>query len=430
MRLLSSALRVGKRLSGARAKDRRSWFAPKLLVLVAGAAALAVVAAVVADDKPTDNKKPAAPPATTTKLAAAPPVKPTEKLPPVKGSHIPDDTNSCVQCHTNADVFGDPKDKEHFHLFIPMEGLKKDVHYLKGVNCSDCHGGNPESTEPNQAHASEDFFRSKKADVIANRCVYCHQAEKIALGGSVHAKAVETSDPQRRTVLACDQCHGKLAHSLLPVKDPKSPVHLKGQIEHCGGCHGEELKTFLASVHGQAIKKKGLSTGQPGGPPGCATCHGSHNIDATERSLRPTSPTQCGECHEGIGDLLRESIHGKGGIGGLADRPAPGGKTRQKPTCISCHEGHALESPSSAAFREAEPGHCGNCHGSMSNLYAMSMHGKLTNLGYAPAAKCADCHGSHDIQPPDDAALQALSRQPAAYLRPVPRQCPRKLLAL
>jgi len=30
------------------------------------------------------------------------------------------------------------------------------------------------------------------------------------------------------------------------------------------------------------------------------------------------------------------------------------------------------------------------------------MHGKLTTLSYGPAAKCADCHGSHEILPLDD----------------------------
>ena len=38
----------------------------------------------------------------------------------------------------------------------------------------------------------------------------------------------------------------------------------------------------------------------------------------------------------------------------------------------------------------------------MSSSYDLSMHGKLTTLGYGPAAKCADCHGSHDILPLDD----------------------------
>jgi cytochrome b subunit of formate dehydrogenase len=38
----------------------------------------------------------------------------------------------------------------------------------------------------------------------------------------------------------------------------------------------------------------------------------------------------------------------------------------------------------------------------MSSSYALSMHGKLTDLGYGPAAKCADCHGSHEILALDD----------------------------
>jgi cytochrome b subunit of formate dehydrogenase len=95
-------------------------------------------------------------------------------------------------------------------------------------------------------------------------------------------------------------------------------------------------------------------------------------------------------------------VHGQGGLGGLASRPAPGGKSRQKPTCTSCHQGHDLPAPESVAFRESLPDRCGNCHGAMSSSYALSMHGKLTDLGYGPAAKCADCHGSHDILRLDD----------------------------
>ena len=118
--------------------------------------------------------------------------------------------------------------------------------------------------------------------------------------------------------------------------------------------------------------------------------------------MRPTSPTPAASATQGIEDRLRASVHGRGGLGGQADRPAPGGKTRQKPTCTSCHQGHDLPSPESLAFREAVPDRCGNCHGAMSSPYALSMHGKLTDLGYGPAAKCADCHGSHDILPLDD----------------------------
>ena len=154
-------------------------------------------------------------------------------------------------------------------------------------------------------------------------------------------------------------------------------------------------------MHGQALEKKGLTVG-----PGCADCHGSHNVfrprdDRSTLYVTHVADT-CGKCHVGIEDRLKLSVHGKGGLGSQADRPAPGGTTRQKPSCTSCHGGHDLPSPESVAFREALPDRCGNCHGAMSSSYALSMHGKLTDLGYGPAAKCADCHGSHDILPLDD----------------------------
>jgi cytochrome b subunit of formate dehydrogenase len=38
----------------------------------------------------------------------------------------------------------------------------------------------------------------------------------------------------------------------------------------------------------------------------------------------------------------------------------------------------------------------------MLSLYGLSIHGKLTDLGYGPAAKCADCHGAHEILAMDD----------------------------
>ncbi len=353
---------------------------------------MVLLASVLSDPLPAAAaEKPAAVPAAA--------VKPAVKMPPLKGSHIVDDNNSCIQCHTTVDLW-DPKDKDQYRFYIILDALKKDVHYQKGVNCVDCHGGNSETSEKNQAHAIEDGFRSKLPD-IEKFCAHCHANEVIDLRKSVHAKAGAKNAQDEGTLLSCDKCHGELAHSLLPVKDPKSPVRLAGQMQTCGGCHQENFESFLRSVHGQAMEKKGLSVG-----PGCADCHGSHNVFRARDERSTIHETHvadtCGKCHQGIEDRLRKSVHGRGGLGGQANRPAPGGKTKQKPTCTSCHQGHELLSPESVAFREALPDRCGNCHGAMSSLYAMSMHGKLTTLGYGPAAKCADCHGSHDILPLDD----------------------------
>ena len=76
-------------------------------------------------------------------------------MPPLKGSHIAEDNNYCLQCHTTADSFeGDSK-----HAYVALDALKKDVHYQKGVNCVDCHGGDPAKQDA-QAHQTDDF-RSK-----------------------------------------------------------------------------------------------------------------------------------------------------------------------------------------------------------------------------------------------------------------------------
>ena len=60
-------------------------------------------------------------------------------MPPQSGSHIPPDDNLCIQCHGDPDLW-DAKTKQ---LYIARDQLAQDVHWTKGVNCSDCHGGNP-----------------------------------------------------------------------------------------------------------------------------------------------------------------------------------------------------------------------------------------------------------------------------------------------
>ena len=95
-------------------------------------------------------------------------------MPPLKGSHIKDDDNTCLQCHTTPDAW-DPKDKEQYRFYLVLDALKKDVHYQKGVNCVDCHGGDPTVLEP-KAHQATDDFRSKLPD-IQKFCAHCHAAE-------------------------------------------------------------------------------------------------------------------------------------------------------------------------------------------------------------------------------------------------------------
>ena len=323
-----------------------------------------------------------------------------------KGSHLKDDDN--IVCPVPYDGRGmGPQRPVQYRFYMPLDGLKKDVHFQKGVNCVDCHGGDPTIMEP-KAHQAKDDFRRKLPE-IEKFCAYCQMQGRDHRPAQERPRQgrVEKNAQGEGTPLGCAECHGKFSHGLLPVTDPKSPVRLIGQVQACGGCHKtiekdrDKVESFLRSVHGQALEKKGLTVG-----PGLADRHGSHNVfrarDRRSTLHESNVADTCGKCHQGIEDRLCASVHGRGGLGGEADRPAPGGTKRQKPICTDCHQGHELQSPESVAFREAEPDRCGNCHAAMSSSYNLSMHGKLTTLGYGPAAKCADCHGSHDILPPDD----------------------------
>ena len=45
---------------------------------------------------------------------------------------------------------------------------------------------------------------------------------------------------------------------MLPVDDLASPVFPYNEVENCGSCHEEGLKSYLASVHGHGLQASGL----------------------------------------------------------------------------------------------------------------------------------------------------------------------------
>jgi cytochrome b subunit of formate dehydrogenase len=321
---------------------------------------------------------------------------------PRKGSHIPPDENFCVQCHQEQD----PKDPVTGRLYIDRKALDDDTHWKHGVNCSDCHGGDYKSTDVTVAHAKESGFRREgegprsAAAAARKMCAVCHDRQALDIVKSVHAKAGPKDERGHGTLLTCDKCHGTKPHNILPVADSRSPVFVDHQVQTCGGCHESWRDSFKKTSHGHGLYESGLLVTAT-----CASCHGAHGVyyAADRRStLNPANVSRtCGKCHRLIAEKLQTSIHGSGkGPGELGERPAPGGKTPQRrhPSCTDCHQKHEIVLAQSARFRRLLPNFCENCHSDLSERYAMTIHGELTELGYQPAANCHDCHGSHEIQ--------------------------------
>ena len=312
---------------------------------------------------------------------------------PITGSQIPREEVQCAACHTEPALWEGDKQR----LFIPTEGLQHDVHWQKGVGCSDCHGGDHTSLNYAEAHAGMVALGQLK-----QRCSVCHKEQNLGLLKGVHAKAGDKDDRGRGLPLDCVKCHGANAHEIFPAKDERSPVYLNYQVRTCGSCHPEDQTTYSNTVHGRGLYQSGLKVTAV-----CADCHGAHGIyyAADRRSSLHVSnvAATCSKCHQFIEERLARSVHGRdGGVGSVAKQPAAGGKTKRNPTCSDCHEGHHLLHSELAEFRLQVANNCGNCHADLSSRFALSMHGELTHQGYSAAANCADCHGSHDILPIDD----------------------------
>ncbi len=350
---------------------------------------------------------------------------------PPKGSQMPADEVSCFMCHSEEGLWEGEKKR----LYISKESLSEDVHFKNGVNCHDCHGGDPTSFDVPEAHSTVVAegqskvlpFRSPLTKVW-DACGNCHQHQKKGVLEGVHSKAAKRDG--KEGPLSCADCHGQKAHGLLPVSDLRSPVRAANQVALCGGCHEKHRSEYERSAHGRGLKEAGLVVTAT-----CANCHGAHAVfpaeDERSTLSRKNVVATCSKCHRFVAEKLAKSVHGdqyqppsaesskkgkrgeapteataKSQTGGpqtqTAETQSAGGEQRQRPVCTSCHQGHDLPFPWSEQFRLRVSDQCGNCHPEMLETYQLSAHGGLTELGYVPAAKCSDCHGSHDILPASD----------------------------
>lgn len=177
--------------------------------------------------------------------------------------------------------------------------------------------------------------------------------------------------------------------------------------EDCLECHGDEdavreedessiyvnAELLAKSIHGEEE---------------CIACH----QDADTEDDHPTqlAKVSCEECHEDVGIIYQNSMHGK----------ARKRDDDLAPHCSTCHGTHNIlphsdrESPTYALNI---PVTCGRCHQEGTPMttthvigqhnvlenYSMSIHGRgLLKNGLIVSAVCTSCHTSHNLQPHTD----------------------------
>lgn len=311
---------------------------------------------------------------------------------------------NCKECHTA------PVDKHKFH---PQIVQANGINGTSDVNCKGCHGTHEIKTKDSPS-SPINFMNS------ITYCGKCHTLEKDQYYKSVHNVQLQKNNPDAPT---CIYCH---SYELTPISKLDGVTLKLNQEKLCLSCHlddktgktkfSKSLIDYSKSVHGQAIAHGNANAAI------CTDCHGTHDL---ERQSSPTSKINrknvanvCGQCHPGIAQEYKMSVHGIALIQGNPDVP----------TCTFCHGEHSINAvvdvplkmftdnkinPQSAI--KTKMIYCIKCHGDETlmakyNILPFSKaHEWLPELEkHNETVRCIDCHSSyappnlsHNLLPPD-----------------------------
>jgi formate dehydrogenase gamma subunit len=256
-------------------------------------------------------------------------VSPAAKIAPAK----------CVECHAS----------EVKELGESIHGQAAKAGDPDAPTCSSCHG------PVHNILSSGDPASSVSKKNLPDTCATCHSNPRFlsrhnipiahpveSYKQSVHGRAVAAG----KNAATCSDCHG--SHAIFPPRDPRSKINHWNVPKTCGQCHTEIAKTYLESIHGQAMNAGSTDA------PVCTDCHGEHLILSPQN---PNSPVSA----------LRVSVD----------------------TCGHCHGDQQLNARYNLPTNRLPS-------------FAESYHGLALREGSQTVANCASCHGVHNIFPTSD----------------------------
>ena len=291
-------------------------------------------------------------------------------------------SRDCMRCH------GDPElsvehEGETISLFVDQEAYTLSEH--SGTACAQCHT----DVTPNHPERACATIESPVD------CSICHAERVREHELSAHGRFAKAGDLEAPTCLTCHEKHTTQSHRL-----PTSRTFSRNVPELCGTCHREGgaaadridsdipdiVESYIESAHGKGLLESGLVVSAS-----CIDCHTSHNPlpkNDPESSVHPDHLADtCGVCHKGIEETFQQSIHWPDNV--VTTEPLP--------TCEDCHTSHTITRTDAQGFRMQMMAQCGRCHESFAETFFDTYHGKVTQLGSEGAAKCYDCHGTHNI---------------------------------
>jgi predicted CXXCH cytochrome family protein len=289
----------------------------------------------------------------------------------------------CLSCHADQSLTMQ-RDGQVVSLFVDETIYNLRDH--ASVACAQCHT----EVSPSKTRSCETI--TSKVD-----CSICHAEPVQDYGTSTHGMLAAAGDPDAPT---CLDCHDR--HYTLKKNVPTSPTFARNVPALCAQCHraGEKaarrihsalpdiVESYHESIHGTGLIKSGLVVTAT-----CTSCHTTHRElpkSDPASSIHPNNiMATCGTCHHGIEETFQASIH-------VLGEPSD---SRELPTCEDCHTSHTITRADIPGFRTRMMQQCGRCHQAEASTFFETYHGKVSRLGSEGAAKCYDCHGTHDILP-------------------------------
>jgi cytochrome b subunit of formate dehydrogenase len=292
----------------------------------------------------------------------------------------------CLRCHSDPELVTE-REGETISLFVDEQVYASSAH--NGTACAQCH-----------TEVTPSLERSCETVVSSVDCSICHAGPVDDYQSGIHGRLALENDPDAPT---CLQCHGK--HEVLKKEVPASPTFARNVPFLCAKCHraGEKaarrieseipdiFDSYIDSIHGKGLVQSGLLVTAT-----CANCHTAHRelppSDESSSIHHANVADTCGQCHHGIEETFKTSIHW----------PKEPDDQHRLPSCEDCHSSHTITRTDQVDFRFLMMDQCGRCHETEAETFFDTFHGKVSRLGAAAAAKCYDCHGTHDILPTSD----------------------------
>jgi nitrate/TMAO reductase-like tetraheme cytochrome c subunit len=182
-----------------------------------------------------------------------------------------------------------------------------------------------------------------------------------------------------------------------------APAPAQDASDSCLGCHSDPALTLTlptGQVRSLTVDAEAFARSVHGARLSCTDCHaGQAEYPHPERKYRTPAEYRapfreaCKSCHFENYTRMVDSVHYK---------LLPQGDPRA-PSCSDCHGAHDVTPPGQP--RAALSRTCAKCHQGVYDTYAKSVHGQaLLDRQSADAPVCTDCHRSHALGGPHDAA--------------------------